>query len=311
LRHRAHWFGHLEAERIARRVSIGLVVAAGLCVFLQLLRISAEGPGRLFADAELYSQATAAWLAGGDPWTVTVSEGIRFVGIPPTLLVSLPLQPFGPDMVRPFWGLADLLAWGFILRRLSLPVWMILFPPFWDAWFPGNPDPVLLALVILGGGALAGLVKPYSIPAMLAERRWRAVTLAAALGLASLPLLPWGMFVASLPAIVAAIDEQSLKTSAFGNWPLFVAAGVALLSLGPRTALSMAVPVLWPAAQLHYGLFSIDAARRSPALAACLCFPHAAAPGVIVFAVAHHWRRLLDRRGAGPLSAPGAGVPSG
>lgn len=64
------------------------------------------------------------------------------------------------------------------------------------------------------------------------------------------------------------------------------AAGVALLSLGPRLGLRLVVPALWPGAQLHYSIFSVQAAAASAFLALMLSIPGLAAPGIVIFAIA-------------------------
>jgi hypothetical protein len=275
--------------------SRGLYAIAVLITVVPLAVWYAGDPSRFFGDAALYWEATAAWLRGGDPWAITGEGGLRFAGIPPTLLLNLPLQPLGPDVARVVWGVGDLVAWAFVLRRTRASVWLILFPPYWEAWFPGNPDPVLLAFILLGAGAIAALTKPYSIPAMLGDGRWRAVLLGAGALVATVPLLPWGLYLDALPRVSDALESQAHHTSAFGDWPLFVAAALALLSLGRRRGLELAVPALWPAAQLHYSLFSFEAARSSAVLALVLAVPKFAAPGVIVYAVVIHAARLHAR----------------
>jgi hypothetical protein len=67
---------------------------------------------------------------------------------------------------------------------------------------------------------------------------------------------------------------------------LFVVASVALLTMRRPEALAMLVPVLSPAAQPHYALFGIGAICASPWLAICLSIPYAAAPGVVIYAIA-------------------------
>lgn len=121
-------------------------------------------------DSQLYFRATAAWLNGEDPWATKTPSGIPFAGPPTALLLNLPLIPFGVGVAAPFWAVAGLAGWLVTVRRLHLgPLW-ILFLPFLEGWFAGSPDPALMGLVVVGGGAIAAAAKPYSVPAMIADR---------------------------------------------------------------------------------------------------------------------------------------------
>lgn len=283
-------------ERAARHVAIALFVAISVAYLLVIeMQVRWLSTGTLFSDATLYFDATSAWLNGGNPWTTTVDD-VSFAGPPTTLLLNLPLQPFGREVAAPFWAIAGMASWLFTIRRLRLAPYWFLFPPFWEGYLPGSPDPALLALILLGAGPLSALAKPYSVPGMLADGRWRAVLVAGALGLATLPLLPWGQFVDNVPEVQAAFATQSRHTSAWGNPPLMIAAGIALLSLGKRRALGMAVPVLWPGAQFHYSIFSIGTGAAFIGLGVVLTFPYLAPPGVILYAVVMHGWRLIGWR---------------
>jgi hypothetical protein len=178
------------------------------------------------------------------------------------------------------------------IRRFNLPVWWLLFPPFIEAWLPGSPDPALLGLALLGGGAVAALTKPYTIPALLADHRWRAVLIAALVGLALAAFLPWGHFFAH-PVTATLSGQARGGLSVWGNLPAMTLTAVALVVLR-RQGMAMAVPALAPATQLHYGLFSLSAAAESRLLAIGLSVPiaGAAAVSVIVAAAASGpWRK--------------------
>jgi hypothetical protein len=87
---------------------------------------------RLLTDAVLYSDAARAWLTGGDPWLVT-EGGTAFGAPPPTLLLYVPFA-FLPSLVTALvWLGIDLLAVAFVIRRLHLPWWWVLFPPLAQA----------------------------------------------------------------------------------------------------------------------------------------------------------------------------------
>jgi hypothetical protein len=282
-----------RVERDARLVCIGLFIAISVAYLLVVeFRVHWLGSYELFSDAYLYYDATAAWISGGNPWTTTY-YGTTFAGPPTTLILNLPLQLLGREIAPAFWAIAGMASWLFTIRRLRLAPYWFLFPPFWEAYLPGSPDPTLFALIVLGGGPLAALTKPYSVPGMLADGRWRAVFAAAGVGLATLPLLPWSQFIDNVPAVQETFDTLSRHTSAWGDPPLMIAAGIALLSLGPRRALGMAVPVLWPGGQFHYSIFSIGTGAAFIGLGVVLTFPHVAAPGVIAYAVIFHAWRLV------------------
>ncbi len=70
-----------------------------------------------------------------------------------------------------------------------------------------------------------------------------------------------------------ALTRYTLHLSAWGNPLGMVAVSVALVTLGRRMALGLAVPALWLNAQPHYAVFSMYAASRSPILAIGLSLP--------------------------------------
>jgi hypothetical protein len=298
----------LDLEFIAYWALTGLFIGLGILV----LAIQIQGypdPAALFSDASLYYTATRTWVEGGNPWAVTSSSGTAFAGWPPTLLLNVPLLPFGPEFARVFWAVADVVGWIVLIWRLKLGPWWILFPPFVEALFPASPDPALAGAMVVGGAWLAALTKPYSIPSILADGHWRAVAVAAALTVASLLILPWAQFIAQLPAIQAALVEQSRDVSAWGEPVLMALVVVALASLGLTTALRLVVPTLWPSAQLHYSVFSARAGVESAALAVALAAPGYTAQLVVVIAVVYQARRILGRRRADPGREPATGTP--
>lgn len=90
------------------------------------------------------------------------------------------------------------------------------------------------------------------------------------------------------------LRAEAPDTSAWGQWPIAIAVGVAVVSLGPRLALALVVPTLWPSAQMHYGMFSVPAIKRSSPLAVALSWAHPAAPAVVIYALAIRLRTWLD-----------------
>jgi hypothetical protein len=295
--------GAADARWYVDRLLIGLMVVASLAVDYFLVAHYLGNAAHWFSDGELYWRATDAWIRGANPWQVEV-EGIRFAGIPPTLLANVPLMPFGAEVARPFWACAGLAAWFIVLWRLRLPIWWFPFSPFVEAWLAGSPDITLLCLIVLGWGAVAAAIKPYSIPGMLAAGRWRAVALGLALVIATVPVLQWANFLKDAAEIRATLEAQALHLSSWGNWPWWVLSAVALVSLGPRLALGLSIPVLAPAAQLHYALFSVEPVRRSTWFGLVLTIPGAAPVGVVLFA-AWIWATRLVRAAGCTTGQPG------
>jgi hypothetical protein len=265
----------------------------------------------MFLDATLYYRATEAWVAGGNPWAVQLPSGVPFAGPPTTLLLNLPLQPFGEWIARPFWAVAGLAGWLFAMRRLRLAPWWILFPPFVEGWLAGSPDPTLFGLVVAGGGAIAALAKPYSIPTLIADGRWRVLAFAGVIGLITIPLLPWGLFFSQLDAVRDAFASYSRNVSTWGDPVAMAVVAVALVSLGPVLGLRLLVPGLWPGAQLHYLVFSTQAGADSAFLAVALSAPGLAPLGIVLFAAWIHLRpRMLKAMGRSPAGdASGSGSP--
>ena len=271
----------------------------------------------LFIDAHIYFRATEAWVQGGNPW-LPMWQGIPFAAPPPALLLNLPLIPFGEQVAVTFWVVANSLSLLYIFRRLHLPPYWFLFYPVFEGFLGATPDIALAALVMLGGGAISGLVKPYAIPAMLAVGRWRAVLVAGAVVVVTLPLLPWATFRASEEVIKSAFAEFTVVVSAFGDPGLMVATAIALASLGYRRGLGLFTPGLL-AQQPHYLVFSLEfiAVSRWLTFAMTLPYEHAAANGIIAYALFDQLRFRIGRvrtmraaRRAAP-AIPDGTVPAG
>jgi hypothetical protein len=218
--------------------------------------------------AVVYTDAARAWLAGGNPWTVG-PPAVVFAGPPPMLAV---------------WAIG----------RLGLPRYWLFFPPLFNAIALGHPEVVILGLFAAGGAVsgLAAAIKPYALLPLIAERRWRAIAVAIGAVVASLPFLPWGLFISQAGAISSTIARQNVGDSTFGQPLLMIVAAGALLVLGPRRALWLAVPVLWPDAQPIYKVMTMPVLSPVVALAWAIPIPGFTLVGVIVEAVLV----VIDRR---------------
>lgn len=277
---------------------------------ISFMRLSSLVTGSAGFDAQLYLKATRAWLAGADPWVFIDQQ--RFAAPPPTLI---PLAPIAilPEQLG-IWLMIALAVVGAIatVRLLHLPWWWLLFPPFIDAAWNGNPQNLLVPLILLGAGPLAAFLKIYAIVPIALTLRWRALLVTAALLLVTAPLLPWASYLAQFGELSTALKEQSdggLSATAI-PWLIPVAL-VALLFAGRERAAWLAVPAVWPTTQWYYSTLAIPAA--TPVAAAILAIPLPGAAVVATIAVAIHRRntsvqKLVDdwipRRGLGPDAAP-------
>ncbi len=243
-------------------------------------------PGIVGSHAAIYAEAARAWLSGGDPWQVGPSL-VVFAGPPPMLLPFAPFAFLPGDVTRFTWVVIDVAIAALTLRRLALPAHWLAFPPLFEAIVLGHPEVLVLGLLVLGGAAsgLAAVVKAYAALPLLAERRWRAIGVAAAVALVTIPILPWTTFLEQLPEVSANLARQDVGDSTFGQ-PLLMAIGaIALLALGPRRALWLAVPVLWPYAQPIYKAMTVPVLPPIVALAWATSIPGFTLGGIIAYAV--------------------------
>jgi hypothetical protein len=303
----------LDWRRAGRRIAN----LAALAWFFEYSAILVGMMGNfLGGDAILYAKAAHAWLTGGDPWHATViwpaGNTVFFLAPPPTLIAFAPVAFLPAAFAGAFWVAADVISVVFIVRRLRRPWWWVMFPPAIEATLAGNPEPVMLALLLLGGtqaSAAAMLLKPYAAAALVAGRRWRSLAVAAAVGLASVLLLPWGTFIREFGWIHQMLARQLVTGdhSAWANPILLPVAVLALCTLGWRRAWWLAIPVLWPQSQFHYAVIALPA--LSPLMAIGFSMPLPGSSAVAVIAAAYlvwvRWasRALagLARAGVGPL----------
>jgi len=271
----------LDARRIWDLALIAAFVpGAAYWAFIVLIY-----PIGLGSHANIYTDAAAAWLGGGDPWLVGPPTAV-FAGPPPMLLPFVPFIPLPVDITRIAWFALDLVLAVWVLRRLRMPVYWLAFPPLFSVIVLGHVEVLVLALLVLGGpvSGLAAVVKPYAALPLIAERRWRALAVAAAVVVVTFPLLPWPRFFADASIIAGTILRQNVGDPIFGQpLPMLIAA-LALLSLGPRRAIWLAAPVLWPYAQPIYKTMTIPV--MAPVLALFWALPFAGSTLVGLVALA-------------------------
>lgn len=226
----------------------------------------------LAIDASHYQQATSAWLTGGNPWGLGES-GVYFAAGPHTLLFYVPtsLLPLGAAVV--LWMAFGVAASAWLVRRLGLPAWWLLFPPLFHAAWNGNPQTIALALLVAGGpffGALAVGIKLYcGVPLLW---RPRDAVVAGLVLLATLIVLPWQLYLAEGLGV-----SGHLATAWNGSawrFPILVPPTLAAIwILRRRGAEWLAVPAVWPATQFYYVGMALPALVDRPRVAAALALP--------------------------------------
>jgi hypothetical protein len=207
----------------------------------------------------LYVAAARQWLAGGDPWSV-MSSGIHFGAPPPTLLVFVPFVLLPDWLIAVVWIVGSFLLAFLAIRTLALQWWWILFWPIMDGALVGNPDVAILALLVIAHQKLAWvapILKIYAVFPLISMWRWKTLAGTAVALLLSAVILPWPLWLDSLPTISERLEALAHTTSVAGDIPLTVIGIGALVALGFRRAGWLVVPVLWPWTQPHYLAMSV------------------------------------------------------
>lgn len=260
----ATWFAVISAMRIAVLVRLG-------------------EPG---FDGRLYIEASRAWLAGGDPWDVQLN-GVAYAAPPPSLLFTAPFVALPvPIAIGLIVGVGLVGTW-WALRRLGIPAWWLLFPPFVDGLWNANPQVLLLPLIVAGsaGGTVAVIVKAYAAVPLILLGRLRAVALAAAAIVVTAPALPWDIYLRRFGEIARTLEAQSQEgMSASTSWALVAIAALALAVVGRRRAAWLAVPGLWPSTQWYYATLAVPG--LTPIAAALMAIPTQGAVVVALVAAA-------------------------
>ena len=266
------------------------VALATWFIALSVMRLAHLATADPFSDSTLYLRGTSAWLRGEDPWSVHMST-LYYAAAPPSLL---PMVPFAvlPESL----GLAALFALSvaasfWTLRRLGLPWWWITWPPLVDNLWNGNPQLFLVPLLLGPVAWLAPIVKAYAVVPLVIQLRFRAVLITALIGIITIPLLPWGLFLSRLAETSTLLSEQSQGGMSAWFFPVLVPfAAIALIAMGRERASWWAIPALWPSTQWYYSLMAMPAI--TPLTAAILAAPIQGGPAVaaIVAALELWWR---------------------
>jgi hypothetical protein len=260
----------------------------------------AHSPSSLGFDIRLYRMAADAWLAGGDPWQPSL-ETIHYAGPPPTLIPFLVLAWMPIDILILLFILASATAAVWTLRMLGLPSWWMLFPPIVTGIWVGNLNIFVIALLV-GGGRIAGSVavifKIYAAVPLVLLGRWRSILVAGIVLIVTVPFLPWEQYIEAYPEIASSLARQAWGGEAglLSSPVVTMGALIALILLGLPRAAWLAVPVLWPATQLHYTVLALPALTPVLAVFAAPHHPGWLAFGVILYALWERREQWLPRR---------------
>lgn len=252
-------------------------------------------PEVLAIDARHYQRAANAWLAGGDPFAVTEGTTPYFSG-PHTLLFYAPTSLISVPLATWVWMALGLAAAAWLIRRLELPIWWVLFPPLTHAIWNGNPQTIALALLVFGGPLAAAAAVGVKLYAGLALAfRWRDAIVAGVFLLVTLPFVPWQLYLEH-----SGFVTEHLATAWNGSawrFPILLpVAAIAIWVLRREGGAWHAVGALWPATQFYYNSMALPAIANRTVLAACLALPVPLMAPLVVIALAA--RKLMKDRGA-------------
>ena len=274
---------------IARLERVGVPLAFALLTGRTLL-LSLVG-GWFGLDVRIYRAAASAMLAGQDPWLAT-TDGLRFAGPPPTLLLYIPSALLPETAAIALYTGFGIVAAVAVARALRMPAWWLLFTPLAESVILGNPDVLAIAILVCGGrfSGFAIAVKAYAAVPLLFGGRVGAVVVGVAVCAITLPL--WPMFLAHAADVTATLAGQAHGGLSAWGTVLLVPAALAIFALRRRGAEWLAVPALWPYTQLHYAAIALPALRQRPVLAVALClgYPLVAPVAIIAQATWESWR---------------------
>jgi hypothetical protein len=258
-------------------------------------------------DIRIYYRGVQNWLNGADPWAAKVVANhstFNYAGSPATTILLAPSSLFSEDQFTMLWLVVTALSALAIVRWLRLPLWWLLFPPTAEALYSGNPQIVVLMLLLAGAGrtglvadSVAVALKVYAVIPLLAKRRLRPVALACGVTIATIAVAPslWVDYAKEFGTISTRLAQQSQNGfSAFYYPILLVPSAIAILLLwrrDPKAAAWLAVPALWPSSEFHYSTFAQPV--MTPLLSVLLAVPvHFLTPVSITVYVL--WRYASD-----------------
>jgi hypothetical protein len=179
-----------------------------------------------------------------------------------------------------------------MIRRLKLPIWWLAFPPLIDGLYIGNPHIFIAPLLVAGLAPVAGFLKLYAVAVPALRLDLRALTITGVLLIVTIPLLPWGQFLADWPQIDDALRRQAGGTglSVWATpWLLPIALGAAVL-IGRERLAWLSVPVFWPYTQWYYAAMALPAVTPLAAMALATPVAGATTLGLVIAVVELFWR---------------------
>jgi hypothetical protein len=245
-------------------------------------------------DAKIYYRGAWAWVHGGDPWEAGVNvlgTTFHYAGTPVTTIVYAPFTVLDEGLFTLLAVLAGFAAGVYIVWRLKLGWYWLLFPPLTEGLFSANPQILVVALLLLAWGpasALATMLKVYAFVPLFGEGRWRHILLAIVLNAITIVAAPelWRAWLGGADDVNGRLLREAFGGfSAFGHWDLFALLVVLLflLALRDRRAAGwLAVPALWPATQFHYQTMAMP--TMTPLLAVFLAYPQFLLPAQAILA---------------------------
>lgn len=267
------------------------VALATWFISLSTMRLLVLATGEPATDLRLYLRGSAAWLHGQDPWLVQMGT-LHYAAAPPSLILMAPFALLPEALAVPILTVVAVIASFWTLRRLGLPMWWIVWPPLVDNLWNGNPQLFVVPLLLGPAAFLAPIVKAYGIVPLVIRWRWRMVAATVAIGIVTLPILPWATFFGHLSETTGFLTDQSQGGMSAWFFPILVPfAAVALVVMGRQKASWWFIPALWPATQWYYSLMAMPA--MTALTAAILAAPVQGLPAVaaVVAAVEVWYRR--------------------
>ena len=288
---------------------VGTIALATWFVTLSAMRLQTLFQNDPFPDLRLYLRGSAAWLQGQDPWLVHIGT-LHYAAAPPSLILMAPFALLPEPIAVGILTVLAVIASFWTHRRLGLPMWWIVWPPLVDNLWNGNPQLFVVPLLLGPAAFLAPIVKAYGIVPLAIQWRWRMIAGTVAIGIVTLPILPWATFFGHLSETTGFLTDQSQGGMSAWFFPILVPfAAVALVVMGRQKASWWFIPALWPATQWYYSLMAMPA--MTALTAAILAAPVQGLPAVAAVAAAveiwYRRRRAVTR----PTDQPAAATSDG
>jgi hypothetical protein len=231
-------------------------------------------------------------------------HSFSYAGSPATTVLLAPSALFTESQFTILWLLLTAASAIAIIRLLRLPAWWLLFPPTMEALYSGNPQLVVMALLLVGVGragwvtdGLAAALKVYVVIPLAGERPFRRLVLAGAITVATMAIAPnlWVAYVHDFGAISARLAVESGKGfSAFYFRSLFIPTALAIIALSfrdRRAAAWLLVPALWPATEFHYSTLAQPVMTPLLAVLLSICIRQVPPVAIICYVI---WRFAKD-----------------